>query len=156
MWTPELRKRKKLVESKEKRPAWTEEKRKAAAERIIARNLKARDTEERMKRRRMTRYVVNKLNGEIFVYTERLAQNPNMLDLGVIYQKEVSGNSPHYMMIVDMRLLTSLQLLVLASRITFVRIYNYLLVSIGRFTHSYPHVAFAADSCRGIWLAHIS
>jgi len=84
-WMPELRKRKKLkkpAESKAKRPSWTEEKRKAAAERAIARNLKAKDDEERMRRRRITRYLKDTITGRIYAWTEYYAQLERFKDLG--------------------------------------------------------------------------
>ncbi len=84
-WTPELRKQKeveKRAESKAKRPSWTEEKRKAAAERVVARNLKAKDDEERMRRRRMTRYVKDTFTGRIHAWMDHFAGMERMQDLG--------------------------------------------------------------------------
>ncbi len=85
-WTPELRKQKKAEkrsESKAKRPAWTEEKREATAERVIARNLKAKDDEERMKKRRTTRYLKDITTGKVWAWAEAYAARPERFkDLG--------------------------------------------------------------------------
>ena len=86
-WSPELRRQKKLEkleESKEKLPGWTEEKRQAARARILARNEKAKEEAERLRRRRLTRYIRNKNTGEIYVWTEFLEKRPEFEDLGVL------------------------------------------------------------------------
>lgn len=86
-WTPELRRQKKLAkleESKEKFHGWTEEKRQAARARILARNEKAKEEAERLRRRRLTRYIRNKNTGEIYVWTEFLEKRSEFEDLGVL------------------------------------------------------------------------
>lgn len=80
-FTPEKRvalKYKKKIASRIKHPEWTEEKRAAARARIIARNAKAKDEHERMKRRTATRYLRKKGTEELYVWTPVLAKRPDM------------------------------------------------------------------------------